>query len=119
LSGYVFAVSVTCHRAMVDLLVPGPAPTVPFPLSLHDPLPSFDAALQRFGPTWVVKDDGLAAGKGVVVTEDVEVARKHATSTSSRSEEHTSELQSRRDSVCRLLLAIRGWECTQGATGRG
>lgn len=37
-----------------------------------------DAALQRFGPTWVVKDDGLAAGKGVVVTQDVEVARKHA-----------------------------------------
>ncbi len=37
-----------------------------------------DAALARFGPTWVVKDDGLAAGKGVVVTEDVERARKHA-----------------------------------------
>ncbi|GAA1241525.1 phosphoribosylamine--glycine ligase [Prauserella halophila] len=37
-----------------------------------------DAALGRFGPTWVVKDDGLAAGKGVVVTTDVEQARKHA-----------------------------------------
>ncbi|SFP77359.1 phosphoribosylamine--glycine ligase [Amycolatopsis arida] len=37
-----------------------------------------DAALGRFGPTWVVKDDGLAAGKGVVVTADVELARKHA-----------------------------------------
>ncbi|GAA4538792.1 phosphoribosylamine--glycine ligase [Amycolatopsis samaneae] len=37
-----------------------------------------DAALARFGPTWVVKDDGLAAGKGVVVTKDIEVARKHA-----------------------------------------
>jgi phosphoribosylamine--glycine ligase len=37
-----------------------------------------DAALARFGPTWVVKDDGLAAGKGVVVTGDLEVARKHA-----------------------------------------
>ncbi|MEU3627121.1 phosphoribosylamine--glycine ligase [Amycolatopsis coloradensis] len=37
-----------------------------------------DAALGRFGPTWVVKDDGLAAGKGVVVTTDVDVARKHA-----------------------------------------
>ncbi len=37
-----------------------------------------DAALARFGPTWVVKDDGLAAGKGVVVTTDVERARKHA-----------------------------------------
>jgi phosphoribosylamine---glycine ligase len=37
-----------------------------------------DAALARFGPTWVVKDDGLAAGKGVVVTPDLLQARAHA-----------------------------------------
>jgi phosphoribosylamine--glycine ligase len=42
-----------------------------------------DAALDRFGPSagdpaWVVKDDGLAAGKGVVVTPDRVVARAHA-----------------------------------------
>jgi phosphoribosylamine--glycine ligase len=37
-----------------------------------------DAALARFGPTWVVKDDGLAAGKGVVVTADLARARQHA-----------------------------------------
>ena len=42
-----------------------------------------DAALDRFGPpagdpSWVVKDDGLAAGKGVVVTADRDVARAHA-----------------------------------------
>jgi phosphoribosylamine---glycine ligase len=37
-----------------------------------------DAALSRFGPPWVVKDDRLAAGKGVVVTKDMEVARVHA-----------------------------------------
>jgi phosphoribosylamine--glycine ligase len=37
-----------------------------------------DAALARFGPTYVVKDDGLAAGKGVVVTEDADAARAHA-----------------------------------------
>ncbi|MET9201363.1 phosphoribosylamine--glycine ligase [Gordonia sp. NPDC003585] len=37
-----------------------------------------DAALDRFGPTWVVKDDGLAAGKGVVVTTDRAAARDHA-----------------------------------------
>src|SRR5699024_4399336 len=36
-----------------------------------------DAALDRFGPTWVVKDDGLAAGKGVVVTPDRDAAREH------------------------------------------
>ncbi len=44
-----------------------------------------DAALDRFGPgagdpAWVVKDDGLAAGKGVVVTADREAARAHAAS---------------------------------------
>ena len=37
-----------------------------------------DAALGRFGPTWVVKDDGLAAGKGVAVTTDLAAARAHA-----------------------------------------
>ncbi|MFC9731220.1 phosphoribosylamine--glycine ligase [Streptomyces roseolus] len=37
-----------------------------------------DEALDAFGAPYVVKDDGLAAGKGVVVTDDVEEARAHA-----------------------------------------
>jgi phosphoribosylamine---glycine ligase len=42
-----------------------------------------DTALDRFGPAvggpaWVVKDDRLAAGKGVVVTQNRDVARSHA-----------------------------------------
>lgn len=39
-----------------------------------------DAALDRFSgqDAWVVKDDRLAAGKGVVVTQDRAVARSHA-----------------------------------------
>ncbi|MFJ9807268.1 phosphoribosylamine--glycine ligase [Streptomyces sp. NPDC101158] len=37
-----------------------------------------DEALDAFGAPYVVKDDGLAAGKGVVVTTDVEEARAHA-----------------------------------------
>ncbi|MEF9912238.1 phosphoribosylamine--glycine ligase [Streptomyces sp. NBC_01693] len=37
-----------------------------------------DAALDAFGAPYVVKDDGLAAGKGVVVTDDLEAARAHA-----------------------------------------
>ena len=36
------------------------------------------AALDEFGPPYVVKDDGLAAGKGVVVTEDRQEALDHA-----------------------------------------
>jgi phosphoribosylamine--glycine ligase len=35
-------------------------------------------ALDEFGPPYVVKDDGLAAGKGVVVTDDREEAERHA-----------------------------------------
>ena len=37
-----------------------------------------DAALARFDPPWVVKDDGLAAGKGVLVTADLDAAAPHA-----------------------------------------
>ena len=37
-----------------------------------------ELALDAFGAPYVVKDDGLAAGKGVVVTEDREVALTHA-----------------------------------------
>jgi phosphoribosylamine---glycine ligase len=36
------------------------------------------AALDEFGPPYVVKNDGLAAGKGVVVTEDRGAALRHA-----------------------------------------
>src|ERR1039458_3430410 len=52
-------------------------------------------ALDRFGFPVVLKADGLAAGKGVV-----------------RSEEHTSELQSLRHLVCRLLLEKKKHKCT-------
>jgi phosphoribosylamine---glycine ligase len=37
-----------------------------------------EEALAMFCPPYVVKDDALAAGKGVVVTADIDVARAHA-----------------------------------------
>ena len=37
-----------------------------------------EAALEEFGAPYVVKDDGLAAGKGVVVTDDRAAALAHA-----------------------------------------
>jgi len=40
------------------------------------------AALEGFGAPYVVKDDGLAAGKGVIVTNDREAAIRHAASCS-------------------------------------
>lgn len=39
-----------------------------------------EAALDQFGAPYVVKDDGLAAGKGVVVTDDRAEAIEHALS---------------------------------------
>ncbi len=36
------------------------------------------AALDEYGPPYVVKDDGLASGKGVVVTDDRAAALEHA-----------------------------------------
>ncbi len=42
-----------------------------------DRLAALEAALDTTGSPYVVKDDGLAAGKGVVVTEDRAAARHH------------------------------------------
>ena len=39
-----------------------------------------EAALDKFGTPFVVKDDGLAAGKGVAVTADRTTALAHAKS---------------------------------------
>lgn len=41
-------------------------------------LDEVSAALDEFGPPYVVKDNGLAAGKGVIVTGDREAALAHA-----------------------------------------
>ena len=41
-------------------------------------LEDVEAALNEYGPRYVVKDDGLAGGKGVVVTEDRAGAKAHA-----------------------------------------
>jgi phosphoribosylamine--glycine ligase len=43
-------------------------------------VPEARAALELFGAPYVVKDDGLAAGKGVVVTDDFDSAVAHAMS---------------------------------------
>jgi phosphoribosylamine--glycine ligase len=55
------------------------AASVPTAMSVVSETPGeAAAALDRFGPPYVVKDDGLAAGKGVVVTGDRQVALDHA-----------------------------------------
>src|SRR5690606_41306526 len=50
-------------------------------------------------------DEELAGSAGAAAEDDVEHARRHAGLLEElRSEEHTSELQSRENLVCRLLL---------------
>lgn len=44
----------------------------------EDGAAAVEAALAEFGPNYVVKDDGLAGGKGVVVTTDRAEAAAHA-----------------------------------------
>src|SRR5207249_9712887 len=87
------------------------APTATYTLSLHDALPiSLDAA--RRANAADEKVDVLGVADLVILSTPVDVAvqllgTRHAargTITSARSEEHTSELQSRFDLVCRLLL---------------
>jgi phosphoribosylamine--glycine ligase len=59
-----------------DVMAAAGVPTARFRVCT-DPSQVADA-LAEFGAPYVVKDDGLAAGKGVVVTEDREAALAHA-----------------------------------------
>src|SRR5206468_9389261 len=90
-----------------------------YPLSLHDALPIFDIAGEQLGVMCVV-----CAGVELICDEKVgravvgrrlrcrggkrargEEEHDHVSGNAAiRSEEHTSELQSRSDLVCRLLL---------------
>src|SRR5205809_7547467 len=66
-----------------------PAPTEIYTLSLHDALPILPGVRRN------------SYGYGCPMTAGIPVGRQLA---ASRSEEHTSELQSRLHLVCRLLL---------------
>src|SRR5437868_11943782 len=74
-----------------------PAPTEIYTLSLHDALPISVVGVEDLGSAWRL----AIAGGGQVDARWVVVATNTYTL---RSEEHTSELQSRFDLVCRLLL---------------
>src|SRR5699024_11601395 len=103
------------HTNSLDVLLffsNGPPPSTIYALSLHDALPIYvkiaandvsanaiDLTIEGFNNTMAPKDDGSTAAPAVpeglhAVEEGIQ----------DRSEEHTSELQSRFDLVCRLLL---------------
>src|SRR5207247_4098480 len=91
-------------------LCTGPAPPKVYPLSLHDALPistfvrvaSVDAAVGA--PVAPPPAAGELRIAGVPASRATAVARVREVAAAARSEEHTSELQSRVDLVCRLLL---------------
>src|SRR5205814_9994001 len=84
---------------MFDFLAP--PPTVTYTLSLHDALPiccqAREARLRRIHPEFVA---ALRRRSG----RQFQARSERSPSATSRSEEHTSELQSLRHLVCRLLL---------------
>jgi phosphoribosylamine--glycine ligase len=70
------------------------------------------AALDEFGPPYVVKDDGLAAGKGVVVTSDRAEAVAHAAGC------ERVVIEEYLDGPEVSLFAVCGWSEADGATVR-
>src|SRR5690554_7300235 len=93
------------------------APTEIYTLSLHDALPiSLDWHRRRFSEPPLPAAGGGRWQTAFPVGHRLE-SPKHLTPfppdrwTSSRSEEHTSELQSRPHLVCRLLLEKKKFNC--------
>src|SRR5690606_41956105 len=78
-----------------------------YTLSLHDALPILSPAL-RYRPgvrtPRADRDRAPAPGTARTVARGSRPPRAAAPATITRSEEHTSELQSRENLVCRLLL---------------
>src|SRR5215469_18746173 len=70
------------------------ATTEIYTLSLHDALPTCSPRIRRF----------RLSGSGSSTTASTPPSTPRTRPPTCRSEEHTSELQSRRDLVCRLLL---------------
>src|SRR5690606_41848189 len=91
------------HRHTVQHSTAGPAACRTYPLPLHDALPilldtgchTVESARHSFG-----KDNPVVAAFAYGAT----LHHQDKTTGEDRSEEHTSELQSRENLVCRLLL---------------
>src|SRR5437773_6974904 len=78
------------------------ATTEIYTLSLHDALPIFP---RRIPPCWPsVLDQRRRRVQATPISDPHDVWLRQRRTVASRSEEHTSELQSHHDLVCRLLL---------------
>src|SRR5690349_22849804 len=97
MSSMSYHVDVTCMLAFFVFFFNDPAPTEIYTLSLHDALPIYDSPAHRRHCRGGAR---LHAARRPGSSSRHPACRARA----DRSEEHTSELQSRRDLVCRLLL---------------
>src|SRR5690606_41761005 len=102
--------SYSTHRLYTSYIAPI---SLIYTLSLHDALPILSLMMEQFEPTNEVwraigsrksVDGSNAAGAGQPRQLDCIFTRIPQARIESRSEEHTSELQSRENLVCRLLL---------------
>src|SRR5699024_12735383 len=82
----------------------GPATTNNYTLSLHDALPILTRNTPSSSESKLIKYFALHSDKSISVAPVSPVSSSTVKTHSNRSEEHTSELQSRFDLVCRLLL---------------
>src|SRR5438034_10803605 len=93
--------------ALVALFCSDPAATEAATLSLHDALPILKSVTAGANPMSLKR--GIDKAVELVVEELKRISapskgRKEIAQVGTRSEEHTSELQSHSDLVCRLLL---------------
>src|SRR5262249_61937557 len=77
-----------------------PPPTDIYPLSLHDALPIFRPAFTSAPPWYAIRPSPTPSARRA----GHRPPRRRADGVGLRSEEHTSELQSLTNLVCRLLL---------------
>src|SRR5437773_7367567 len=91
-----FSSDATSSPSSLFFFFTAPAPTDTYTLSLHDALP----ICLRLRPGALRELRAPAP----LPADDVEGGPQHGAGVRARSEEHTSELQSHHDLVCRLLL---------------
>src|SRR5690606_39569858 len=102
----------TSSLLLSSLFFTDPAPTEFYTLSLHDALPIFISLLDTTSPHRLAGAGGPTGGTFQIGW----VPPGGAQQLTPRSEEHTSELQSRENLVCRLLLEKKKTKTKQRET---